>query len=97
MPVELQTEVEETNSFEGLLEQCKENDRRKFVQLAIQQLKDDERIYITLYYLNELQVNEIHEMTRISVANIKVLLHRGRKNLYKHLEQLLKQEIKSLI
>lgn len=97
VPVESQIEVEETNSFEGLLEQCKENDRRKFVQIAIQQLKDDERICITLYYLNELQVNEIHELTGISTANIKVLLYRGRKSLYKHLEQLLKTEIDSLI
>lgn len=96
-PIEDQIEIEEINSIENLLEQCKENDRKKFVRFAIQQLKDDERICITLYYLNELQVNEIHEMTRISVANIKVLLHRGRKNLYKHLEQLLKEEIKSLI
>lgn len=72
------------------------SERKKFVQLALQHLKDDERICITMFYLCELQVSEIHALTQISVANIKVLLHRGRKNLYRALEHLLKTEIKSL-
>jgi RNA polymerase sigma-70 factor (ECF subfamily) len=79
------------------LEQYENNDRKKFVQLAMQHLKDDERICLNMYYLNEFKVNEIHELTGISPANIKVLLYRGRKNLYQQLERLLKAEINNLI
>jgi RNA polymerase sigma-70 factor (ECF subfamily) len=50
-----------------------------------------------MFYLNELSVNEIHELTEISIANIKVLLHRGRKHLYAGLNDLLKTEIKNLM
>jgi DNA-directed RNA polymerase specialized sigma24 family protein len=47
--------------------------------------------------LNELSVSEIHELTGISIANIKVLLYRGRKHLYAQLNNLLKTEIKNLM
>ena len=96
-PLEEHIENEQHDEIDILLQQCENNDRKKFVQLAMQQLKDDERICLTMYYLNELQVNEIHELTGISAANIKVLLYRGRKNLYRQLERLLKAEINNLI
>jgi len=96
-PIEEHPENEQHDGIHTLLEQYENNERKKFVQLTMQHLKEDERICITLFYLSELQVNEIHELIGISAANIKVLLYRGRKNLYKELEQLLKSEINSLI
>jgi RNA polymerase sigma factor (sigma-70 family) len=83
--------------FYSLVQQYENKDLKKFIQLAMQNLKDDERICITLFYLNELQVNEIHELTGITVANIKVILHRGRKHLYEALKGLLKKETENLI
>ena len=96
MPIEDDIENETNDDMQTFLEQHGNNERKKFVQLAMQRLKDDERICLTLFYLNELQVSEIHDLTGISAANIKVLLYRGRKNLYSQLEQLLKSEINSL-
>ena len=90
-------ENEQQEDIYSLLEQYENSDRKKFVQLALEHLKDDERLCITMYYLNELQVSEIHELTGISSANIKVLLYRGRKNLYHQLKKLLKAEINNLI
>jgi RNA polymerase sigma-70 factor (ECF subfamily) len=87
----------EDDNVDSLLEQQEKNDRKKIVQSAIALLKTDERICITLFYLNELSILEINELTDISIANIKVLLHRGRKNLYNHLSTLLKSEIKNLV
>lgn len=69
------------------------DDRKKYVQLAMKSLKEDERICVTLFYLNELQIAEIQELTGLSASNIKVLLHRGRKNIYYILEQLLRNEL----
>jgi RNA polymerase sigma factor (sigma-70 family) len=80
-----------------LLDKCENDDRKKIVQLAVQYLKENERICITLFYLNELQIGEIHELTGISTSNIKILLHRGRKNLYGQLKRLLKSDINHLI
>jgi len=50
-----------------------------------------------LYYLDELSIEEIKSITGITTSNIKVLLHRGRKNMYMALQQLLKKEITDLI
>lgn len=89
--------TEEDYKIYPLLEQYESRDQKKFIQLAMSALREDERICITMFYLNELSVSEIHELTQISVANIKVLLHRGRKHLYAQLNNLLKTEIKNLM
>ena len=96
-PIEKHTDEEVNGDMDSLLSRYESNDCRKFVQLALVNLKDDERLCITLYYLNELQVREIEMLTGFSSANIKVLLYRGRKNLYSKLQQLLKEEINHLI
>ena len=72
-------------------------EHRKHIQAALQCLNANERLCITLYYLNEMAVEEIRELTGITASNIKVLLHRGRKNLYAVLHQQLQHEITNLI
>lgn len=72
-------------------------EHRKYIQLGLRSLSDNERLCITLHYLNELSVGEIHELTGITTSNIKVLLYRGRKNLYTALHKHLKTEITNLI
>jgi RNA polymerase sigma factor (sigma-70 family) len=89
--------TEEDYNIYPLLQQYENRDQKKFIQLAMNALRDDERICISMFYLNELSVNEIHELTEISSANIKVLLYRGRKHLYAELDNMLKMEIKNLI
>jgi RNA polymerase sigma-70 factor (ECF subfamily) len=79
------------------LKQYQKKDRKKIVQSAIKLLKENERLCITLFYINELSITEINELTEISISNIKILLHRGRKSLYNQLNILLKAEIKNLI
>jgi RNA polymerase sigma factor (sigma-70 family) len=72
-------------------------EHRKHIQRAMQSLNVNERLCVTLYYLNELSVEEIRELTGITAANIKVLLYRGRKSLYNALQKNLKNEITNLI
>lgn len=79
------------------LQEHQTNDIKKNIQEAIRLLKLDERLCITLFYINELTIAEINELTEINISNIKVLLHRGRKSLYHHLKLLLKTEIDDLI
>jgi len=73
------------------------SEHRKHIQVALQEINANERLCLTLYYLNELSVEEIHELTSITTSNIKVLLYRGRKNLYAALHRHLKDEITNLI
>ena len=94
MPAILDNELEESYN---LLQQYESKDLEKFILFAMQALKDEERICITLFYLNELLVSEISELTGITVANIKVILYRGRKHLYETLQGLLKKETQNLI
>jgi RNA polymerase sigma factor (sigma-70 family) len=90
------TEDEFADAHSLLQPQYERADIKQFVQKAVNVLPDNERICITMYYLNELSVNEISELTGITVANIKVLLHRGRKRLYAKLDELLKTELNDL-
>lgn len=73
------------------------NEHRKFIQAALQILNVNERLCLTLYYLNELSVQQIRDLTDLSLSHIKVLLYRGRKNLYAELNKQLKGEIINLI
>lgn len=90
-------EQEEYDYIYPLLQPLENKEQQKFILLAMGSLQQAERICITMYYLNELSVNEIHELTHLTAANIKVLLHRGRKHLYESLSTLLKAETKNLM
>ena len=68
-------------------------ERRKLILQALENLKEDERAVLMLFYFNEKSIKEIEEITGLSVANIKILLHRGRKKLLIELKNLVKDEI----
>lgn len=53
---------------------------------AIERLETNEQHIILLFYLGEKSVKEINNITGLSKPNIKVILHRARKKLYKHLK-----------
>jgi RNA polymerase sigma-70 factor (ECF subfamily) len=53
---------------------------------AIERLETNERHIILLFYLGEKSIKEINTITDLSKSNIKVILHRARKKLYKHLK-----------
>jgi len=95
MTVDIAEQLTEDES-EYSLPEYENEDMKQFVQHAVSTLPDNERICIIMYYLNELSVNEINELTGITTANIKVLLHRGRKHLYNKLNELLKNELNHL-
>ncbi len=81
----------------SVLNAYRNNEQKRFIKLAMNKLTDSERLCITMFYLNELSVQEIKDITSISAANVKILLYRGRKHLYRHLQELLKTEVKNLI
>ena len=92
-----QIKQNEPLDFESLTAYLKTDDQKKFIRMALDALNEQEKLCLTLFYLNELSVKEIQEITRISESNIKVLLLRGRKHLHEQLKKLLKSEVKNLI
>ena len=72
-------------------------DQQKFINYALNELCIEDRLLLTLYYLNENSIEEIAEITNISQETLKMKIHRARKKMYIVLEERLKSEIHSLI
>ena len=78
-------------------EDLQKNERKKAIQKALQSLSADDTAMITLFYLKELSLEEIAEITKISAETAKVKIHRARKRLSEEMKKLLKDEVKSLL
>jgi RNA polymerase sigma factor (sigma-70 family) len=97
--VEMSTDLEEQyisdRSASGL-EQLQLKQQKKQVQAAIQKLPKMEALLVTLYYMNEMPVKEIEEITGLGASNIKIQLFRARKKLERELRPLLENELKKI-
>ncbi|MDR1357436.1 MAG: sigma-70 family RNA polymerase sigma factor [Tannerellaceae bacterium] len=49
---------------------------------ALARLQDVEQAIVLFFYMEDKSIEEISEITKLSVANVKVKLHRARKKLY---------------
>jgi len=82
---------------ESPLETAQHGDLQLHLQWAIQQLKPDDAVIITLFYLNEKTIKEIAEITGLTETNIKTKLHRSRETLQERLNEHLKTEIQDFL
>jgi RNA polymerase sigma factor (sigma-70 family) len=87
-------EIHESEIAFNMLES---EDRKKYIDLALSKLTEEENILITLYYWEGNSVEDISKITDLSKSNIKVILHRSRKNLLAELQKLLKNELKEIL
>lgn len=74
-----------------------QEDLQDHLQKVIRQLRPTDASIITLFYLHEKSVQEVAQITELTVSNVKTRLHRLREVLRKKLEQQLKTEIKDLL
>ena len=65
----------------GILAELNQADQQDQIQWAFEQLKSKERLVLQLFYLDELNYEEIVEITQMSLANVKVSLHRAKKKM----------------
>lgn len=72
-------------------------DRQKYINYALDKLNIEDRLILTLYYLNENSVEEIVEITNIKRGNLKMKIHRARQKMFVILKQELKTELKDLL
>jgi RNA polymerase sigma-70 factor (ECF subfamily) len=67
-------------------------DRLAIIEQALAALSPEDAAIVTMYYLEELSVQEIVTITGTGASNVKVKLHRCRKKLFTALQYLLKDE-----
>jgi RNA polymerase sigma factor (sigma-70 family) len=72
-------------------------ERKRYLQMAIDALPETDAVVVTLFYYDELSLEEIAEVTGLTSNNIRIKLHRSRKKLYLVLSELLKTELNSII
>ena len=65
-------------------------DRVELLQKALQSLPEDENVIVSLFYQNDSSIEDISAVTGLTVANVKVKLHRIRKKLYTEMQRLMK-------
>lgn len=68
-------------------------DRKLAIKKAVESLQGDDGIVITLFYYEELSLNEIAHVLGLEVNTAKVKLHRARKKLGEALRKILEPEI----
>lgn len=73
--------LNQIHTTDSILQTIERKERAKIMDKCLQQLPEEERSILWLFYYEELSLKEIIEVTNLSEANIKVKLHRGRKKL----------------
>jgi len=77
---------------EATLEQKSQDEKTWLVNEALKRLPEREAVVLRLFYLEEESIKTVNEITGWSEANIKVILHRARKNMLTVINKLMKYE-----
>ena len=84
-------------SFDSSFQLLKEEQQQQIIQLILNKLSANEKALVTMYYMEEMPMEEIATVTGLSKSNVKVKIHRARQKLYKYLSQLLKNEMHDIL
>lgn len=88
--VVLDEEIDEiADHLPGQADQLQAKQVKQYVKQAIDKLPEMDALLVTLYYINDLPIKEIEEITGLSKPNIKIKLYRTRKVLERDLKFLM--------
>ncbi len=90
--VQISDEAQELN-----LEGIPEENREKYVKAALGRLPEDEYTLVLLYYYEDQSIDEISKVMGLTESNAKVKLHRIRKKLYTILNEMLKDDLYTIL
>lgn len=90
--IEIKDETEELN-FDGIPEE----NRAKYIKAALEKLPEDEYTLVLLYYFEDQSIDEISKVTGLTASNTKIKLFRARKKLYAILNEMLKDELYTIL
>ncbi|MDL2222231.1 RNA polymerase sigma factor [Parabacteroides sp. OttesenSCG-928-N08] len=84
-----QVTTDEADTASGVLER---KDRQLIIKQLLGRLSADDSLMLTLFYLEECSIDEIHTITGLTQTNIKTKLFRARKRFYEELQKTMQQE-----
>ena len=88
--------VKYDHSFSSENQYSEKQDRVKFIKEAIDRLNPQDATIISLFYYEELSLEEISKIMALRTNLVKVKLHRARKKLATELKVILKEEVETL-
>ncbi len=93
------SEVDENGpvEYEDSLDKMGKDERVFYINETLKLLPAKESLSLRLFYLKEMSMDEIKEVTGWSLSNVKVILHRARKRFYGEINTMLKGEVKSIL
>ena len=71
--------------------------RARYIKLAMERLSEEDYTLVMLFYFEDQSIEEICKVTKLSESNAKVKLFRARKKLYSILNELLKEELYTIL
>jgi RNA polymerase sigma factor (sigma-70 family) len=91
-------DIEVKDDFSEInLDGIPEENREKYLKIALEKLQEDEYTLVLMYYFEDQSISEISKITGLTESNTKIKLHRARKKLYTVLNELFKEEIYTLL
>ena len=75
------TEINNQTSDWNVIDNIENAEKKETLNKALEKLPKDSALILTLFYLNENPIKEVVQITGLSEANVKVKLHRARKQL----------------
>ena len=87
------TIVEYDQDSEKIMEK---KDKSRFLQMGLEKLNEADRVAITLFYLKEMSLEEIGNITGMMPNTVKVRIHRARLRLADEMKNILRLEALSL-
>jgi len=80
---------EDKTGLDGLMHE----EQSVLIKKVLKSMKTDEALLLRLFYLSELDIKEIMNITGFKESKIKVTLHRARKNLLQELKKVAGNEL----
>lgn len=74
-----------------------EQEQKYYINKGLEKLLPNDSLVLRLFYLDEMNLKEVIEITGFSNTNIKTILHRARKRFYSVLKEELQHEIRSIL
>lgn len=93
------SEVDDNASveYEDSLDKMNKDERTYYINETLKLMPAKESLSLRLFYLKEMSMDEIKEVTGWSLSNVKVILHRARKRFHGEINKVLKAEAKSIL
>ncbi|WP_075341325.1 RNA polymerase sigma factor [Tenacibaculum agarivorans] len=85
--------IHKISSTEDILESISRKERAIVIKKCLNDLPEEERTLLWMFYFDELNLKEIMEITGLSSSNLKVKLHRARKRLVSVVEKNVEPEL----